>query len=307
MTKVIAVAGGTGSFGRTLVDELKKSPLYSVIVLARKAPEEQDEKAPVIAVDYGNVAETAQKLASNNVKVIISTISVMDAASGTAQVNLVKAASQSGTVKRFVASEWGAPHTPASPMYQTREDTIIELRKTSLEWTRVANGYFMDYYGYPHVKTYLQPLFFVVDVPNKAAGIPGTGNEVLAFTYTQDVAKFTVASLSLPKWEEVTYIYGEKSTFNKLLALAEEARGAKFDVKYDSVEKLSKGEITELPSHPEVYAVFPKPLMQAFFTLFSLWIIEGRLNLPEEKSLNAKFPEIKTTKLSEIVSAWKGL
>ena len=113
----------------------------------------------------------------------------------------------------------------SSPVYQAREDAIIELRKTNLEWTRVANGYFMDYYGYPHVKTYLQPLFFVVDVPNKAAGIPGTGDEVLAFTYTQDVARFTVASLSLPKWEEVTYIYGEKSTFNKLVALAEEARG----------------------------------------------------------------------------------
>lgn len=36
MSKVIAVAGGTGSFGRTLVEELKKSPLYDVIVLARK-------------------------------------------------------------------------------------------------------------------------------------------------------------------------------------------------------------------------------------------------------------------------------
>jgi hypothetical protein len=64
-------------------------------------------------VDYSNVAETAQKLASNNVEVIISTISVMDATSGAAQVNLVRAASQSGTVKRFISSEWGAPHTPA--------------------------------------------------------------------------------------------------------------------------------------------------------------------------------------------------
>lgn len=36
MSNVIAVAGGTGSLGRTIVDELKTSPLYSVIVLARK-------------------------------------------------------------------------------------------------------------------------------------------------------------------------------------------------------------------------------------------------------------------------------
>lgn len=35
MSKVIAVAGGTGSVGRTIVEELKKSSVYSPIVLAR--------------------------------------------------------------------------------------------------------------------------------------------------------------------------------------------------------------------------------------------------------------------------------
>lgn len=35
MSKVIAVAGGTGSVGRTIVDELEKSSLYDTIVLAR--------------------------------------------------------------------------------------------------------------------------------------------------------------------------------------------------------------------------------------------------------------------------------
>ncbi|UKZ81497.1 hypothetical protein TrVFT333_009269 [Trichoderma virens FT-333] len=306
MTKVIAVAGGTGSFGRTLVEELKKSPLYDVIVLARKVPEVNDEKAPVIAVDYSNVDETAQKLASNNVEVVISTISVIDQVSSVSQVDLVKAASKSGTVKRFITSEWGTPHTEVSPMYQIRENTVIELRKTNLEWTRVANGYFMDYYGYPHVKTNLKPLFFAVDPPNKTAGIPGTGNEVLSFTYTYDVAKFVVAALGLPKWEETTYCYGEKTTFNRLLALAEEAQGTKFTVTYDPPEKLAKGEITELPSHPGMYPYFPKPALQGLFSLFGSWVLDGRLNVPEEKSLNVKFPEIKTTKLAEIVGAWKG-
>ncbi|KAK4073162.1 uncharacterized protein Triagg1_5442 [Trichoderma aggressivum f. europaeum] len=306
MSKVIAVAGGTGSVGRTIVEELKKSPLYDVIVLARKVPEVNDEEAPVIAVDYNNVDETAQKLASHKVDVVISTISVVDEIAGVCQVNLVKAASKSGVIKRFITSEWGTPHTKVSPIYQIRENTVIELRKTDLEWTRVANGYFMDYYGMPHVKTYLKPLFFVLDQPNKTAAIPGTGDEVLSFTYTFDVAKFVVAFLGLPKWEEITYCYGENSTFNKLLALAEEAQGTKFKVTFDSPEKLAKGEITELPSHPDLYAYFPKPALQALFSLFSTWILDGSLIAPADKSLNAKFPEIKTTKLAEIVGAWKG-
>ncbi|KAL6787496.1 hypothetical protein J3E68DRAFT_418144 [Trichoderma sp. SZMC 28012] len=306
MSKVVAVAGGTGSVGRTIVEELKKSPLYDVIVLARKVPEVNDKEAPVVAVDYSNIDETAQKLASHKVDIVISTISVIDEVSGACQVDLVKAASKAGTVKRFITSEWGTPHTEVSPMYKIREATVIELRKTDLEWTRVANGYFMDYYGMPHVKTYLKPLFFVVDPPNKTAAIPGTGDEVLSFTYTFDVAKFVVAFLSLPKWEEITYCYGENSTFNKLVALAEEAQGTKFTVTYDPPEKLAKGEITELPSHPALYPYFPKPAMQGLFSLFASWVLDGSLKAPEDKSLNAKFPEIKTTKLAEVVGAWKG-
>ena len=33
---VVAVAGGTGGVGRTIVDALKASPVHTVIVLARK-------------------------------------------------------------------------------------------------------------------------------------------------------------------------------------------------------------------------------------------------------------------------------
>lgn len=105
---------------------------------------------------------------------------------------------------------------------------MAELRKTGLEWTRVQPGYFMDYYGIPHVKSNLKPWSFVIDVANKAAGIPGTGDEVVAFTYTVDAAKFVVAALGLPKWEEITYLWSEKASYNKILALAEEARGMLF-------------------------------------------------------------------------------
>jgi NAD dependent epimerase/dehydratase family enzyme len=41
MPQVIAVAGGTGSVGRTIVDELEKSSLYDTIVLARKVSDRQ--------------------------------------------------------------------------------------------------------------------------------------------------------------------------------------------------------------------------------------------------------------------------
>lgn len=101
-----------------------------------------------------------------------------------------------------------------------------QLRQTDLEWTRFHVGYFLDYYGMPHIETHLPaPFAFVFDIPNKVAAIPGSGDDVFSLTYTQDVAKFVVKALGLPKWEEETFCYGDKVTWNQVLELAEEATG----------------------------------------------------------------------------------
>lgn len=94
-------------------------------------------------------------------------------------------------------------------------------------------------------------------------------------------------------------IYTNHANINPIL-------GTKFNVTYDPVEKLNKGEVTELPSHTAIYSMAPKEVLQGIFSLFGKWIINGDFDVPEDLSLNAKFPEIKTTKLSEIVGAWKG-
>jgi len=77
-------------------------------------------------------------------------------------------------------------------------------------------------------------------------------------------------------------------------------------VTYDPIEKLEKGEMTELPSHISLYPFRPKPVIQARFSMFGVLGSNGLMYLPEEKTLNKKFPEIKTTSVREIVSAWKG-
>jgi hypothetical protein len=94
-----------------------------------------------------------------------------------------------------------------------------------LEWTRFAVGFFLDYFGMPYIKTHLSSLTFVVDMANKAVAIPGTGNDPVAFTYSIDVAKFVAVALELPTWEETTFCYGEKMTWNSFVQVAEEVRG----------------------------------------------------------------------------------
>lgn len=102
---------------------------------------------------------------------------------------------------------------------------MAELSKTTLEYTRVNNGYFLDYWGIPKVKTYLQPFTLVVDMADNMAAIPGTGDVPVVFTHTFDVAKYVAAFLDLDKWEKETYVIGDKVTWNEFVELAQAAKG----------------------------------------------------------------------------------
>jgi len=83
----------------------------------------------------------------------------------------------------------------------------------------------MDYYGQPVIKSYIHMMAMAVDIEHNEAAIPGDGNMPVAFTYTFDVAKFTVALLDVKEWPEQIYIYGDKLTFNELLEKSEKAKG----------------------------------------------------------------------------------
>lgn len=82
--------------------------------------------------------------------------------------------------------------------------------------------------------------------------------------------------------------------------------GTKFTVVYDSVDKLKTGEVTELPGYEASYKTYPKAFLLKVLSVFGLSIVQGLLDLPEESSLNKRFPALQTTKVKEIVDAWKG-
>lgn len=99
------------------------------------------------------------------------------------------------------------------------------LDKTGLEWTAFNLGWLLEYYGMPHVKTYVPQTTFVADMASKRASIPGDGKQKMTFTYSRDVAKFVVAALDLPRWDKDTIVIGDKMTWEEFVKLAEEARG----------------------------------------------------------------------------------
>ncbi len=85
-----------------------------------------------------------------------------------------------------------------------------------------------------------------------------------------------------------------------------ETLGTKFQVGYDDIDKLKRGQVTELPSQTPLYSIIPKESVQAMSSAFGIWVDRGDLDFDEDASLNRKFPELKTIKLKELLErAWK--
>lgn len=89
----------------------------------------------------------------------------------------------------------------------------------------MLNGFVLDYWGVPKLPTNMTPLTVVLDIPNNAAAIPGSGDTPVIFTRTTDLAKFVALMLDQQKWDPVTNVLGDRVTWNEFLRLAEEVRG----------------------------------------------------------------------------------
>lgn len=180
------------------------------------------------------------------------------------------------------------------------------LESTSLEWTAVYNGYFLDYYGAPKVQTYMPPMALFIDLQNKSAAVPASGDVPIVFTHTFDVAKFVAALLTKQDWEKESYIIGDRVTINGFVRIAESISGTKFTIDHDSLDKLKTGQISELPSHPMLYPFFSKQMLQGMFSAFGRMFEAGIFDLAPSHTLNEEFQEIKSKTVKEIVSEFYG-
>lgn len=72
---------------------------------------------------------------------------------------------------------------------------------------------------------------------------------------------------------------------------------------YDPIEKLARGEVTELPSHKEELASspFPEHLARQLLALLGSWVVRGQFDIPAEKALNKSFPDIKPLGVREML------
>ncbi|KAF5009987.1 hypothetical protein FDECE_3824 [Fusarium decemcellulare] len=305
---VVAVAGGSGQLGRAIVDALLVDGRYEVLVLTRKthAVTKSDVNAPVIQVDYNDVDTLASILEAQQVQIVIS--SIVTLGGGAPELNLIQAAEKSSTTKRYVPSFWAHDYPDEFKEYffaKPKYDAIEALDSTSLEYTAFRIGWFTDYYVAPHVKSYVRPEGLFVDMENNAAAIPGSGTAPAVFTHSLDVARFVVAYLQRPRWEKSAYILGDRLTWNEFVQIAEDVKGVKFKVTYDSESSLKAGEITELPAHRSLYEHMPKDQLRALLSIYGRDFAMGGFNFEPPLLVNDLFPSIKPKTVQELVEeAW---
>ncbi|KAL7908493.1 hypothetical protein GGI35DRAFT_486568 [Trichoderma velutinum] len=285
---VIAVAGGTGNVGRTIVEGILATRKHDVVILSRKPNPsiEAELSLSVIVVDYSDVEAVTKSLEDHHVDTVISALST-SALDGSApkEIELIRAANASKTTRRMISSDWGVPLMGQWSSAIHKRNAQDELKKaTNLESTIFHSGLFSDYWGMPNVKSQLAPMYLVVDTINNAAAIPGSGNTPVAFTHSTDLAKFVAASLDLPKWNAVTYIKSDQITWNEFVHLAEQTKGTEFNVAYDAVERLNNGLVTELPIQIPMYQFVPKETFQAFAAMFGILFEMGAFNLQQRPS-----------------------
>ncbi|KAL2830613.1 hypothetical protein BDW59DRAFT_141196 [Aspergillus cavernicola] len=308
---IIAIAGGTGGVGRTIVDVLTRESKHEVVVLTRKTRENDPilNRAKQVEVDYANITSLSQTLEKYKIHTIVSTIALYSDETSASQLNLIKAAEEAGSTERFIPSEYSFIQTedllPLDPSIKYFLDAANLLKTTNLQSTRVIPGFFMDYWGMPHVASNLQHITFGVDMASCQAVIPGDGNDVIGMTYTCDMAIFIARLLEVQEWEEFSVVVGDEVTYNQLVRIGEEVRGGKFKVVYDSVDKVKEGAVT-VPPMPDGIGYSREELVEVT-ALVNRLIIGKVFNFPAGIRSSARFPDLQLVKVRDLVAkAWEG-
>nr|AQV04221.1 SwnN [Chaetothyriaceae sp.] len=310
---VVAIAGGTGGVGRTVLDAIAKSGQHRAVVLSRTAAAATATKGPKrIAVDYTDVEQMKRVLQENNVEVVVSALLLLDESIAQAQINLIRAAAQSGTVTKFIPSEYyidfHAP-IPGSDLFTNFNIEAEEelSRHPQLTWTLIRNGIFLDHLVMPHnpKTTYISPYWVFVDIDHEQCVLPGDGSYPLVFTHSTDLAAYIERLVGLPAkdWPRESLVASNKLQVGDLATLIKKVTGKEFKVTYDSAGAIHEGRITPLPSNQ---AVFDDPAKGEMFHEVEQQVMLSMLSKAHDlpgKNLAELFPDVEPTNIEDFFRA----
>ncbi|KAF5022958.1 hypothetical protein F66182_4983 [Fusarium sp. NRRL 66182] len=310
---VVAIAGGTGGVGRTVLDAITKSGKHKAIVLSRTAGDVKPSSEPKrVAVDYNHVEQLKRLLQENNVEAVVSALLLVDEAVSQAQINLIRAAAHSGTVTKFIPSEYyidfHAP-IPGSELFTNFQlEAEAELsRHPQLTWTLIRNGIFLDHLTMPHnpKKTYISPYWVFVDIDHQECVFPHDGSQPLILAHSTDLAAYIECLIGLPAadWPHECLIAPNRLKVKDLASLIKRVTGKDFKITYDSIDTIHNGHITGLTSNQAVFQGASKgEMFQEVERQVMLSMLSNAHDLPG-KNLAELFPDVQVTDIEDFFRA----
>lgn len=324
-----ALAGAGKTIGKAIHNYLLERDSYDYIILSRTATDD----GRTVAVDYSDIEAMAKVLDEHKIHTVISTVSIAHEEGGKSQMNLIEAAIKSSTVQRFMPSEFGARYTEkyssllstpntgekeilthtrwiqVMPIYAWKFKAIDRLAESRLEYTLLSNAMFMDYSFSPRIPSaFPEAEFSWIDFENNIASIPGDGNSAFVLTHSNDIPKFVMKVLELPRWETRYSLIGDRITFNQYVDLVEKTKGVKFEKVFNSVADLEQGNVRLLESMKKTLPDgIDSSSIGRLMGGLGLQIVNGDLNLPyrnEGVVLNDLFPELETLKIEKALKIY---
>lgn len=224
---------------------------------------------PIIQTDYNSEDSLVELLDKHKINTVVCTFALDFQAASDAQITLIKAAERATSVTRFIPSEFNVDYDQDDdllPYPDKKYHTVArrELEKTTtLEYSYIYPGMFMDYFGMPNISTHLRELCLFVDPTNGVALVPGDGETKMATSYTKDIARYTALALGLDKWPRVMTTASSTVTINELVALVNRNLDIPLKTTYQPLSSLLKHQDrTMLPRNVPIAEHFPEGVEQ---------------------------------------------
>lgn len=256
----VAVAGGTGTVGSSIVSALSSSNNHTPVILTRATGEHPRGTAShsnagieIRYVDYSSKQSLVTMI--QDIDAVVSTHLILGPDSVTSEINLLHAAEEVGC-KRFAPSSWALekrvhPDVDIDHAKLSIWDAVMEaVEKGSIDAGLFPCGAFMNYLGMgspyavealaglkesPHMFHLGDPQGPRIDVPVQNGQFPS-----LTMTDIRDIGKFVVAALEMEDaWGGMELgMSGDTLGFTELVDLCEKQLGKKVEVNRIEVSQL---------------------------------------------------------------------
>jgi nucleoside-diphosphate-sugar epimerase len=291
---VVAIVAPTSNIGSHMLQALQNTQHQVVTISRSPQPELSAKGSPNHVATYLPDAHAAlvSFLKDHKVHTIISGIWSL---TGFVQSHFaILAAAKEAGVRRFAPSEWAVPVYETIGLYGMKLEVWEECLKSGLEVTRFHCGLWTNGFGYGATKEpeealagYTGPTLGI-QMDKGTATLVKDGNDEVVFSRLQDIVPLVVKTLDLPKWEHDTFIVGDRTTYKRILDVAQKVTGRTFEVKY----------LTEQDIHQGLHS---SELVEKLISQFNTALTNGELNFGQGQELNKRFPEVKMMSVEEFI------